>query len=132
MSSNQISDEGARTLSESLKVNNSLQHLNLSFNQIDYEGARTLSESLKVNNSLQQLIIDGNNCTITLIKALQHSLEVNRHPEQYPDEMEEKRKAQIVTQQIEWKPNEKVHQNYLKTFKREVSCGGGGGSSNPK
>ena len=56
-----------------------------------------------------------------MIEALQHSLEVNRYPEQYPDEMEEKRKAQIVRQQIEWKPNEKVHQNYPKTFKREVS-----------
>ena len=61
---------------------------------------------------------------------MQHSLKVNLHPEQYPDEMEEKRKAQIVTQQIEWKPNEKVHQTYPKTFKREVS--GGVGGSKPK
>ena len=71
---NGIGDEGARTISESLKINTSLTKLNLwsdektrnekremkwkewwIVNQIGDEGAKTISESLKINTSLTEL-----------------------------------------------------------------------------
>ena len=82
---NNIGDEGAKALAEALKVNQSLQDLNLSCrkndtyylislysffepstghhtfvdNNIGSEGAKTLAEALKVNQSLQNLNLDG-------------------------------------------------------------------------
>ena len=47
LSNANIGDEEAQTLSESLKVNNSLQHLDLSENGISDEGAQSLSENIQ-------------------------------------------------------------------------------------
>ena len=73
---NQIGDEGAKTISESLKINTSLTSLNLGgdekirheneriemkrndkwiVNHIGSEGAKIISESLKINTSLTSL-----------------------------------------------------------------------------
>ena len=73
---NKIGDEGAKTISESLKINTSLTTLHLSGdekirnekkrtkwnemkewigNQIGSEGAKRISESLKINTSLTTL-----------------------------------------------------------------------------
>ena len=77
---NEVCDEGARALSEALKVNTTLQTLNLSCvqqqqqhdstmtqqqqrhktgNGIGVEGSRALSEALKVNTTLQALNLWG-------------------------------------------------------------------------
>ena len=75
---NWIGDYGAKTISESLKINTSLTQLNLGCdekkwergrekwkwlqwivdNQIGYEGAKTISESLRINTSLTELYLD--------------------------------------------------------------------------
>ena len=70
---NQIGDEGAQAISESLKINTSLTTLNLGSdkkirnekdrrnekkwigNEIGYEGAKAISESLKINTTLTEL-----------------------------------------------------------------------------
>ena len=77
---NQIGDEGAKTISESLKINTSLTTLYLwgddkirnenerwnekwnekwIGNEIGYEGAKAISESLKNNTSLTKLDLAG-------------------------------------------------------------------------
>ena len=77
---NQIGDEGAKRISESLKINTSLTELDLGSdekirnkrekmkwsemkewidNQIGNEGAKTISESLKINTSLTELNLEG-------------------------------------------------------------------------
>ncbi|RUP49916.1 hypothetical protein BC936DRAFT_140982 [Jimgerdemannia flammicorona] len=52
---NTISEKGARALAEALKMNTSLQTLNLSTNAIGGNGASALAEALKINTSLQDL-----------------------------------------------------------------------------
>ena len=77
---NYLGTEGAKTISESLKVNTSLTELNLGCdekirkekertkwkemkkwidNEIGTEGAKTISESLKINTSLTELNLGG-------------------------------------------------------------------------
>ena len=55
LNGNNIGDDGAKSLSESLKVNSTLTTLNLCENNIGDDGAKPLSESLKVNSTLTYL-----------------------------------------------------------------------------
>ena len=55
ISSNNISDNGAAAISDALKSNNSLQILNMSFNNITSEGAKVIAEAIKVNRTLHTL-----------------------------------------------------------------------------
>ena len=57
---NWIDPSGASFLSDALKVNGSLTHLNLSCNGIDPSGASSLSDALKVNGSLTNLNLSHN------------------------------------------------------------------------
>jgi len=52
---NQIGDEGAKVIGESLKLNSTLTKLNLKSNEIGYEGAKVIFESLSLNSTLTQL-----------------------------------------------------------------------------
>ena len=49
---------GASALNELLKVNNSLQELNMSFNYIGDEGISSIAEGLQSNKSLTKLEVD--------------------------------------------------------------------------
>ena len=56
-----IGDEGAQSLSESLKFNSTLTSLTLAWNNIGSSGAQSLSESLKFNSTLTTLHLLDNN-----------------------------------------------------------------------
>ena len=74
---NGIRDEGAETISESLRINTSLTHLDLGCdemkkreekknenekwidNEIGDKGAKAISESLRINTSLTELHLEG-------------------------------------------------------------------------
>ncbi len=71
---NQIGAKGAEAIAEALKVNGSLQNLELTSiavmlliylliaNQIGDKGAEAIAEALKVNKVLQKLILNGIFC----------------------------------------------------------------------
>jgi len=77
LSHNKIGVEGGRTLSEALKINTTLQNLNLTYNKLRDEGARALSEALKVNTTLQQLDLSSNKIKDEGVGALSEALKVN-------------------------------------------------------
>ena len=77
LSHNKISDEGAKALSEALKVNTALQWLGLDYNNISDEGAKALAEVLKVNTALQRLDLNSNKISDEGAKALAEALKVN-------------------------------------------------------
>ena len=64
---NNIGDEGAKAIAESLKINNSINSINLGnlykliyyiyigSNNIGNEGAKAIAESLKINNSIYSI-----------------------------------------------------------------------------
>lgn len=53
-------DAGAKALSQALKVNKTLEYLELSLCGILHEGARFLSVSLQVNKTLKEINLQGN------------------------------------------------------------------------
>ena len=53
MSHNKITSEGAKLIAEAIKVNKTLQELDISSNNISDDGAAAISDALKTNNSLQ-------------------------------------------------------------------------------
>jgi Ran GTPase-activating protein (RanGAP) involved in mRNA processing and transport len=57
---NQIGDAGAASIADALKLNSSLQHLDLSSNQIGAAGAGAIAEALRLNSSLQHLDLCDN------------------------------------------------------------------------
>ena len=78
LTSNNISDEGAKALAEALKVNTALQGLLwLGDNEISDEGAKALAEALKVNTALQKLDLYENKISDEGAKALAEALKVN-------------------------------------------------------
>jgi len=56
--SNNIGNEGVKSLSDTLKVNTTLATLCLSSDNIDDEGIKSLSDALKVNTTLTTLVFD--------------------------------------------------------------------------
>jgi Ran GTPase-activating protein (RanGAP) involved in mRNA processing and transport len=74
---NKIGDDGAVALAAGLKVNSSLQTLNLTWNKIGDEGAVALAEALKDNKSLQTLALCKNQIGDEGAKALAGALKVN-------------------------------------------------------
>ena len=77
LSHNKISDEGAKTLSEALKVNTALQWLGLDYNNISDEGAKALTESLKVNKALQESYLHSNNISDAVKQQIVRELKKN-------------------------------------------------------
>ena len=78
---NEIGQEGAPALAEVLKVNTSLQSLNLQavnkYIRIGQAGAQALAEALKVNTSLQSLNLECNEIDQVGAQALAQALTVN-------------------------------------------------------
>ena len=78
LSSNNITDEGAKRLAEAIKVNRKLQKLNTSSNKITDEGAKRLAEAIQVSTTLQELNISSNKITDEGAKRLAEAIGVNR------------------------------------------------------
>jgi hypothetical protein len=57
---NNIGDEGCQYIGDALKVNQTLQHLNLGYNKICDEGCQYIGDALKVNQTLQHLNLGYN------------------------------------------------------------------------
>ena len=73
----QIGDAGAQAIGEALKVNQTLQTLNLWNNQIGAAGAQAIGEALKVNQTLQTLCLSDNEIGYAGAAAIGDALKVN-------------------------------------------------------
>ena len=74
---NNISDDGATAISDGLKCNISLQELNMSYNKTTSEGAKMVGEAIKVNKTLQKLDINGNSISDDGAAAISDGLKCN-------------------------------------------------------
>jgi len=72
-----IGDEGAKALTEALKVNQSLTEIDLRNNDIGAEGAKALAKALKINESLTKIDLSDNNIGSEGAKALAKALKIN-------------------------------------------------------
>ena len=52
---NQINDTGVKYISDVLKINSTINKLNLSYNQIDDIGVKYISDALKINTTINIL-----------------------------------------------------------------------------
>ena len=77
ITNNNISDDGATAISDGLKYNISLQELNMSRNNITSEGAKMIGEAIKVNKTLQKLDIYHNNVSDDGATAISDGLKCN-------------------------------------------------------
>ena len=77
ISHNSISDDGAVALSDGLKYNISLQKLNISYNKITNEGVKMIGEAIKVNKTLQKLDISHNSISDDGVAAFSDGLKCN-------------------------------------------------------
>jgi len=77
ISSNYISDEGAKAIAEVLENNITLTSLDMNGNNITDEGAKAIAEALKKNTTLTTLNIKHNDFGIEGIKALADMLKHN-------------------------------------------------------
>ena len=60
LSNNNLSDDGAITISDGLKYNNTLLELNISQNNITNEGTKNITKAIQVNTTLRKLDISNN------------------------------------------------------------------------
>ena len=60
LSNNNLSDDGAATISDGLKANRTLLELNISHNGIEDNGAQEIAKAIKINLSLQNVNISKN------------------------------------------------------------------------
>ena len=79
---NHIGDKGWKYLAEALKVNNSLEKIELNDFGIKTEGAKCLVEVLKVNTSLKYILLRCNDLGDEGMKHLKEGLKVNRSVEE--------------------------------------------------
>jgi hypothetical protein len=76
-SNNRMGDSGVAAIAEALKVNSSLRRLWLCGNYIEDSGATAIAEALKVNSSLQKLSLGDNQIYASGAEALAEALELN-------------------------------------------------------
>jgi hypothetical protein len=67
----------AGKITEALKVNSSLQSIDLEENKIGAEGAGKIADALKVNSSLQSINLGYSNIEETLFQEINNSIERN-------------------------------------------------------
>jgi len=72
-----IRDEGARDMSEWLKLSTTLRSLDLGKNNIGAAGARMISEALKTNTTLTELYLDRNNIGDSGARMISEALKTN-------------------------------------------------------
>jgi len=77
LSCNNIDDEGAKLIADTLKVNHTLEKLYFSSNNIGVDGAKYIADALKVNYSLKTLDLSSNNIGADGAKQIADALIVN-------------------------------------------------------
>ena len=70
LSSNKITDEGAKRLAEAIQVNTTLQELNISKNWISKEGVMRIVEACTINRTLHKLVCTHNNLSKSGLAAI--------------------------------------------------------------
>ena len=70
LSSNEITDEGAKRIAEAIKVNRTLQGLNISKNWISKEGVMRIVEACTINRTLHKLVCTHNNLSKSGLTAI--------------------------------------------------------------
>jgi hypothetical protein len=74
---NGIGDEGAKAAAEAIKVNSTLQTIYLDYNGIGDGGAKAVAEAIKVNSTLQTIYLGGNSIGAEGAKAIAEAIKVN-------------------------------------------------------
>jgi hypothetical protein len=74
---NNIGDEGAKYLSEAIKLNSTLQKIYLGYNDIGDEGAKYLADGFKLNSTLQVIYLEGNYIGAEGAKYLAEAIRLN-------------------------------------------------------
>ena len=78
LSRNGISNAGAISIAEAIKVNNTLTNLNLSFNGISDAGATSIFETMKVNMTLTNLDLSQNRISYAGATSIAEAIKVNQ------------------------------------------------------
>ena len=78
LSKNNITDEGAKVLAETIQVNTILQELNICKNEITDEGAKIFAEAIQINTTLQNLNMSQNKITDEGAKRLAEAIVINK------------------------------------------------------
>ena len=79
MSGNDITKEGARKISEILKINRSLQVFNVSYNKLYDDGAVAIIECLKTNATLIELDLSHNYITDQITTKISEPYKLTKH-----------------------------------------------------
>eukprot|EP00808_Paulinella_micropora_P020740 g14005.t1 len=74
---NKIGPDGAKAIGKALEVNKTLREIELGRNDIEDEGAQAIGEALKANKVLQRLNIEGNGIGDKCVAAFADALKVN-------------------------------------------------------
>ncbi|CAF1559186.1 unnamed protein product, partial [Didymodactylos carnosus] len=74
---NNISNEGATSIADALKVNKTLRQLDVSHNNISNEGATSIADALKINTTLTWMSISNNNISNEGATSIAHALKIN-------------------------------------------------------
>ena len=77
LSSNEITDEGAKRLAEAIQVNTTLQSLDISHNTISDNGIFSISDCLKINSTLCKLNLSSNKITDEGAIRVAEAIQVN-------------------------------------------------------
>ena len=72
-----ITNNGAITIAEAIRLNTTLQKLNISNNSISDDGAAAISDNLKFSTSLQEINISQNSITNKGIKLFAEAIQIN-------------------------------------------------------
>ena len=78
LSGNNISDDGAAIISDTLMISESLKELNLQSNDITNEGVKKIAEAIQVNKTLQKLHLNHNNISDDGAAAISDGLKINK------------------------------------------------------
>ena len=77
LSNNNLCDDGAVTISDGLKYNNTLLELNISQNNITNEGTKNITKAIQVNTTLRKLDISNNILSDDGATAISNCLKCN-------------------------------------------------------
>ena len=79
LSCNNLGYSGIETLSNALKINNTVKKLNLFHNLFDINGARRIADVLKINNKIEELDIGYNRIKNAGFKSIVAALKENKN-----------------------------------------------------
>ena len=79
LSCNNLGYSGIETLSNALKINNTIKKINLFHNLFDVNGARRIADVLKINNHIEELDIGYNRIKNAGFKSIVSALKENKN-----------------------------------------------------